>query len=133
MIKFSVGKTLQGKPCFVTLNSITLKQQVLEVKQRLQPSKNIYLSKVITSALGTYFENVKTTTNQQMWEGIKLYLQHSVSRGINSFQKHHYPYFSLSCFLHLQTVQACPTVPAKYSYLKIFSLLKISDFNLFFM
>ena len=61
------------------LNAITLKQQLLEGKQRLNlPSKHLYMSKVITLALGRYFETDETTKNQQMWEGIKEYLQHSM-------------------------------------------------------
>ena len=53
------------------LNTTTIKQQVLEGKQRLQPKyfkenkhpPNIYLSKVITSTLGKCFDTAETTTH----------------------------------------------------------------------
>ena len=69
-------------------------------------SLNIYLSKFITLTLRRCFETAETPTNQQMSEGSKWYLKHSVYRGINPSSETPLPYFMPSLFLH-QEKQFC--------------------------
>ena len=96
----------------MTLNTTTLKQQVLERKQRLQPKcfktnrhlPDIYMFQVITSTLGRCFETVETNTDERCGREANNTCK-MCALGYHPL-KNTTPLFYLSPLLNLQTTQA---------------------------